>query len=523
MGANKRKTLLGICLIAFGTGLAAVCITFGLAQRDTGDSTEKRHASPALAPVEERAEGARKESDAEMREQKTESLQRTADRSEQGMIAVDKQGRKRRETHLEREVKRLGFASVCDFLAQIGSFEGFDHDPTSHCKERNIANLRSQILSGATSIDDLDRELRFYRLTREDVLTPEFLAELAADRERGRQLQLENIERLRTCPPWPIGRRPDPGVSIEEGQRQIEAWAKQNRELEASHKPVKLWAQQPLSEDVKAAVLAALQDRYARLSLEDAAYDRALCMLISAAGAYCGSEGRELLKNLYSACSHEWLRVRFFNAYVDTLGRTLQAADFLFQAMTTDPFQSVRSQARQTFEEMLADASETWRWDEWSDMPTIAHKYAGYKKELLYGVIHTGDTDELVRVIGKLSGAVESDAAFLVEFAKNSPHVEVRLAALGQLDKSDSKAMSLTDRAAIYRELYARKDSSPCVRERCISILGTLRYIKNAANLALIKEAMSDPDEGVRRTASWIIEDYEENKTRFPDRYEDDE
>jgi hypothetical protein len=522
MGAATRTALLGTCLIVFGAGLATVCIIFGLAQGGDSDPTETRQTNRAVASVNERMEGIPRESREETHKPATESFQRISSHAHQRANCDNERPHDRVEEH----ARSLGFASVSDFLAQVGSFEGFDNDPTIYCREKNIASLQRNLLSGTISLEDLDDRLSVLRLTREETLTPEFLAQLVADRERGRQQQLENIERLKDCPPWPLWRRPDAKLSVQEAQRQVAEWEKQTRELEPLHKAVELWAQQPLSEEVRAAVLAALQNRYARLSMDEAANDRPLAVLLSAAGAYCGNEGRELLRNLYYACSSQWLRVRFLTAYADTLGRTSRAADFLFQAMTSDPFQPVRSQAQESFEKILADASETWRWKGQlgnPEMLAIAQKYAGYKKEMLYAVINTGDPDKLVQVIGKLSGEVESDAGFLVEFARNSPHAEVRLAALAQLDMSEPKVMSLADRSAIYRELYVRKESSPHVRERCISALGSTKYIKNTENRALVGNAISDPDEQIRRLAERIIEDYEKSKPRFPDRHNDDE
>jgi hypothetical protein len=407
-------------------------------------------------------------------------------------------------TIFQELVAELGEARARKLLVLLKSDERH-RAPNLYNREANIREIREALLSGSLKESEMEKRLGLYGthfnpLRREEVLSPEFIAELAAKKEHQKQLQLKNIERLRNSPllPRKLGGDSDDPTSPY-GQWHVQ------------HKRITRWGRTPCEPDVKAALIAAFQDRLARLNPRDAVSDDALKYLLVGITQHCAPEASQVLKDYYYGCSDNVLRYWLLNAYAGTLSGD-ERADLYFQAMTTDPDDFVRQRARDLFHSMLQGRG----CENSVEQRAIAEKYAGYKAETFYGIIATGDPHEVARVIGMLNRDVESDVAIVQQIVKTNTDPKVILAAVGFLAGAD--AMPPAERAQIYREMYERKDNSADVREDCIRALASDEHIKDPQNRALIeKAALGDPDPEVRENAADILKEYEKDRQRFPD------
>jgi hypothetical protein len=409
-------------------------------------------------------------------------------------------------------VASLGEAKARDALAlfaheeAIRAREAAERGGVSlYSREAKIQEACSQILRGSYPGRKLDEFLDSLghlspRIKREEILTPEFVAQLEAERERQRQSQLDNIARLRNSPLLPRHL----GGSSSAPNSPYGQWLEQ-------HKRIAQWGRTPLEPDVKDALMAAFQDRLARLAPGDAVYDDAFEYLLQGLTLYCPSEASQMLRACYEGSSNEVLRHRLFLAYAGTLP-ALERAELYAQAMTGDPYELLRQQARRSFDGMLSGTGYCADEDE----VAIAQKYAAYKEEKWSRAAAAGDTDEVQRVIRILNREVESDVAIAQQIVKSSADSEVIVAAVGFL--ASARAMPAAERAEIYRELYERKDSSAEVRRSCIGALASSEHINDPQNRALLeKAALGDADPEVREQAEGVLKEYERERKRFPD------
>jgi hypothetical protein len=427
----------------------------------------------------------------------------------------DEEDRPDEATIWEQLVAELGEVKARKFLRLLES-DKRNRDPDLYNREKIIEEAHWQILSGSSHGQGLEEYLDFLerglpRVKREEILTIEFLAQLEAERVRRKQLQLDNIERLRNSP-VPLLPPDDP--------RGMYAPDSPTAQWNQLYKRITLWGSTPLEPDVKAAIIAAFQDRLTRLNPAEAMRDYAFQYLLEAITGHCAKEARDLLKNYYHGCSDTFLRHRFLLAYAWTLPLA-ERADLYAQAMLSEPSDWARREAEKCFQDILKDCARSgtfWRpTDQDKEKQAIAAKYANYKSETFYGVVQTGDKGELLRVIDLLQPEIASEGAILKQLATTHADPEIRLAALGSLGSSD--AMPPSERAAIYRELYQRKDADVDVREACIGALASSRHITDPQNRALIEAAMmGDPDEGIRKDAAGILEEYRKDLERFPSR-----
>lgn len=287
-------------------------------------------------------------------------------------------------------------------------------------REEKIQTARQDILIARLEGAELEEYLRCYveyghpRVKRGEILTAEFLAELAAERARAKQAQLDNIERLKVSPvllrfePLPTADPRDPFLLQQSVLRRVTI-------------PLIISRWPPLDPEVQAALMAAFRHRLGSLSPFNAARDTVLGHLMNGVATHCGAEGSRLLKESFYGCTDEKVRIRLLDAYTETLP-PIERADFLAYVMRNDPSEQVRMEARGAFRRMLIEGRLLRK----EENRAISEKYAAEKRELVKELLRKGDERALSTLMPSLDACIEPDRTILQWLARSGPTAEVR-------------------------------------------------------------------------------------------------
>ncbi len=389
---------------------------------------------------------------------------------------------------LEREFGEEGLKR----LERAFRISALDHNPI-YDKATNIKTLQDHILSGSLSKGCIQMQLDFLQqvhgIKREEVFTPEFIAQLEA---KNAVVQRTQLERLAILLALPAGYR----CTIEE-MRSLYFGGSMGR---------------PLSQQVKDQTMDAIRQRLPILKPEDLARDSSLRYLLSVVGEHCGQEGRDFLRKLYKESPEDELRAILLRYATNTdfwLDRRSEAeiamsnAEFLADVAATDPSETVRNTASFQLGELLAEVARKSQRD--PAMKAISERFAG-KKDALAEVLATHPKEPYSR-IEILDPQVQADFEKLRHIMINDENPTARSIALAKV--ANSRRLSYEEVKRLCLERYGIEVEED-VRATCIECLGSVLLAIDGQELMefLERTANGGEKESVRSAAKSALDYY---------------